>query len=66
MQTTTSAEWLGSAFSDLHFENVDVIACGNHVVVVTYMSGRHTAPFTGFACDEPIVPAETGAPVSHA
>jgi predicted ester cyclase len=42
-----TAAWLRSSFSDLRFENVDVIACGDRVVVVTYMSGRHTAPFLG-------------------
>jgi nogalonic acid methyl ester cyclase / aklanonic acid methyl ester cyclase len=42
-----TVEWLRSAFCDLHFENVDVIACGNRVVVVTYRSGQHTASFLG-------------------
>jgi predicted ester cyclase len=42
-----TAAWLHSSFSDLRFENVDLIACGDRVVVVTYMSGRHTAPFFG-------------------
>ena len=42
-----TAAWLRSAFSDLRFENVDVFACDDRVVVVTYMSGRHTAAFLG-------------------
>jgi predicted ester cyclase len=42
-----TAKWLRSAFSDLHFEHVDVFACADRVVVLTYMSGRHTAPFLG-------------------
>ena len=39
--------WLRASFSDLHFENADVIACGDRVVVLTYMTGRHTADFLG-------------------
>jgi SnoaL-like polyketide cyclase len=59
------AKWLRSRFSDRHFEKVALIARGNRLVVVTSMSGKHTAAFFGFVCDEPVVPAETGAPVSH-
>jgi predicted ester cyclase len=39
--------WLRSVFSDLHFENCDVISCQERAVVVTYMIGRHTAEFLG-------------------
>jgi len=42
-----TVEWLRSAFSDLQFENLDVFACDDRVVVVTFMSGRHTAAFLG-------------------
>ena len=42
-----TAAWLRSTFSDLRFENLDVVACDDRVVVVTYMSGRHTAAFLG-------------------
>ena len=42
-----TAEWLRTPFSDLHFENVDVFACGDRVVVATYMTGKHTAEFFG-------------------
>jgi predicted ester cyclase len=41
--------WLRSAFSDVQFEHADVFACDGRVVVLTYMSGRHTAPFLGLA-----------------
>jgi predicted ester cyclase len=39
--------WLRCAFSDLRFDHADVFACADRVVVLTYMSGRHTAPFLG-------------------
>jgi predicted ester cyclase len=42
-----TAEWLRAAFSDLRFDNVDVISCDDRVVVLTYMSGTHTGPFMG-------------------
>jgi predicted ester cyclase len=42
-----TAEWLRAAFSNLRFENVDVLACEDRVVVVTYMSGVHTGSFLG-------------------
>jgi predicted ester cyclase len=42
-----TTDWLRSAFSDLHFDNLDVFACADRVVVLTYMSGKHTAPFLG-------------------
>jgi predicted ester cyclase len=44
-QETT--EWLRSIFSNLKFEHVDVLTCFDRVVVVTYMSGAHVAPFLG-------------------
>jgi predicted ester cyclase len=44
-QETT--KWLRSAFSDLHFDNVDVIACADRVVVLTYMTGIHSGLFLG-------------------
>ena len=42
-----TAAWMRGMFSDLRFETADVIACGDRVVVVTYMLGRQTAPFFG-------------------
>ena len=39
--------WLRSAFSNLHFDNVDVIACADRVVILTYMTGVHTGSFLG-------------------
>jgi len=44
-QETT--QWLRSTFSDLHFHHVEIFACADRVVVLTYMSGRHNAPFLG-------------------
>jgi predicted ester cyclase len=42
-----TTEWLRSIFSDLNFDNLDVFACADRVVVITYMSGKQTAPFLG-------------------
>ena len=42
-----TTEWLRSAFSELRFDNIDVIACDDRVVVLTYMCGRHTGSFLG-------------------
>ncbi len=42
-----TVKWLRSVFSDLQFENHDLICCQERVVVVTYMTGRHTAEFLG-------------------
>jgi steroid delta-isomerase-like uncharacterized protein len=42
-----TAQWLRAAFSDLRFETVDAFSCEDRVVVLAYMSGRHTAPFMG-------------------
>jgi predicted ester cyclase len=43
--------WLRSFFSDLHFEHIEIFGCANgmapRIVVVTWMTGRHTAPFLG-------------------
>jgi predicted ester cyclase len=42
-----TAGWLRQTFSDLRFEDVDVIASGDRVVIVTYMSGIQTGQFLG-------------------
>jgi nogalonic acid methyl ester cyclase/aklanonic acid methyl ester cyclase len=44
-----SVAWLRSAFSELKFEERDVIAAGAKVAVRVVMSGRHTGAFLGHA-----------------
>jgi len=42
-----TSRWLRESFSNLHFEDSDVIACADRAVVVTYMCGIQTGPFMG-------------------
>jgi nogalonic acid methyl ester cyclase / aklanonic acid methyl ester cyclase len=42
-----SVAWLRSAFSELKFEERDVIASGDRVAMRVVMSGRHTGAFLG-------------------
>jgi predicted ester cyclase len=42
-----TALWLRESFSNLRFEDSDVIACGDRVVVVTDMCGVQTGSFMG-------------------
>ena len=42
-----NVHWLREAFSDLHFENIDRFVCGDWVIGVTYMNGKHTGSFFG-------------------
>jgi nogalonic acid methyl ester cyclase/aklanonic acid methyl ester cyclase len=44
-----SIAWLRSAFSELKFEERDVVASGDKVAVRVVMSGRHTGEFLGHA-----------------
>jgi nogalonic acid methyl ester cyclase / aklanonic acid methyl ester cyclase len=42
-----SVNWLCQAHSDLHFEEQELVAAGDKVVVRTVMSGKHTGEFMG-------------------
>jgi predicted ester cyclase len=42
-----TARWLRESFSNLRFEDADVIACSDRVVVVTYMCGVQAGFFLG-------------------
>ena len=42
-----TARWLRESFSNLCFEDCDVIACADRVAVVTDMCGSHTGSFMG-------------------
>lgn len=46
-----SAQWLRSAFDDLTWQVLDVVAEADLVCVHAIMSGRHTRPFVLFAED---------------
>lgn len=44
-----TAHWLRSAFADLAFEDIEVIAEDERVVVRSTMTGRHVGEFQGLA-----------------
>lgn len=44
-----SVAWLRSAFSELKFDERDVVAAGERVAIRVVMSGRHTGAFLGHA-----------------
>src|ERR1700760_194454 len=44
-----SVAWLRGAFSDLTFEEQDVLVSGDKVVMRVVMSGYHSGPFLGHA-----------------
>ena len=58
----TSA-WLRSAFSDLHFEIIELVADEDRTIAHVTMSGRQTGPFVLFPPDgRPVAFPPTGAP----